>query len=172
LHGDSSFALALGNDVFACLHWAPFLFLATRELTQRAQKLQAVKPYVGVWKSAFGSVMNEENMHTVPRFGHGRLSDGHLKGYSAPACMQCGTPFTISHVVTWRLKARTVKQEEAATARQRHIKHVSAVTNQNATTEELPEAVSSMWSAPRLYSEDQREKSESSFQLAIMASRG
>jgi hypothetical protein len=52
------------------------------------------------------------------------------------------------------------------------MKHVSAAMNQNATTEELSEAVSSVLSAPRLYSEDQREKSESSFQLAIMASRG
>jgi hypothetical protein len=59
LHGDSSFGLALGNDVFACLYRAPSLFLATRELTQSANKLQAVKPYVGVWKSSFVPVVND-----------------------------------------------------------------------------------------------------------------
>jgi hypothetical protein len=49
------------------------------------------------------------------------------------------------------LKAGILKLEEAPIATQRRGKH-SAATNQHATTEELLEAVFSMWSAPRLYS--------------------
>jgi hypothetical protein len=51
-----------------------------------------------------------------------------------------------------------MEQEEAAIARQRRGKHVSAATNQHATIEGVLEAVFSVWSVPRLYSEDQREK--------------
>jgi hypothetical protein len=41
---------------------------------------------------------------------------------------------------------------------ERSGKHVSAATNQHATKEELLEAVFSIRSVPRIYSEDQREK--------------
>jgi hypothetical protein len=42
-------------------------------------------------------------------------------------------------------------------ARQRHGKHVSAVTNNHATTEDLLEAVFSMLSVPWLYEDNQLE---------------
>jgi hypothetical protein len=58
--------------------------------------------------------------------------------------------------VTRGLKAGTVKQEEVATATQWHGKHVSTAMNQKATIEELLEVVFSVWSALRLYSEDQQ----------------
>jgi hypothetical protein len=48
--------------------------------------------------------------------------------------------------------------KEAAIARQQRGKHISATTNQHETVEELFESVFSVWSAPRLYSEDQWEK--------------
>jgi hypothetical protein len=38
-----------------------------------------------------------------------------------------------------------VEQEEAAIGRQRRGEHISAATNQHATTEELLEAVFSVW---------------------------
>jgi hypothetical protein len=50
-----------------------------------------------------------------------------------------------------------VEKEEAAIARKRCGKNGPAATNQHATIEELFEAVFSVWYAPRLYSEDQRE---------------
>jgi hypothetical protein len=51
-----------------------------------------------------------------------------------------------------------VEQEEAVIARERRGKHVFAATNKHATIEEQLEVVFSMWFAPRLYSEGQREK--------------
>jgi hypothetical protein len=54
------------------------------------------------------------------------------------------------YIVTWWLKVETVEQEEGAIARQRRGKHIFAATNQHATTEELLEAVFSVWIAPRL----------------------
>jgi hypothetical protein len=51
-----------------------------------------------------------------------------------------------------------VEQEEVAIARQRSSKRVSAAMNQHTTIEELLEGVFSVWSAPKLYNEDQREK--------------
>jgi hypothetical protein len=45
---------------------------------------------------------------------------------------------------------------ELVIARQRHSKHVSAAMNQYATTKEMLEVVFSVWSAPRLYNEDQQ----------------
>jgi truncated hemoglobin YjbI len=51
-----------------------------------------------------------------------------------------------------------VGQVEAAIARHRRCEHVFAVKNQHTKTEEILEAVFSVWSAPRLYSKDQREK--------------
>jgi hypothetical protein len=53
--------------------------------------------------------------------------------------------------VTCGLKAGIVEQGEVATARQRHDKHVSTAMNQQATTEELLEAVFSVWSSLRLH---------------------
>jgi hypothetical protein len=49
-------------------------------------------------------------------------------------------------------------KKEAAVAMQLRGKHISAATNQHATTEELLEVVSTMWSMPRLYNEEQRGK--------------
>jgi hypothetical protein len=43
-----------------------------------------------------------------------------------------------------------VEQEEAAIAMQQHSEHVSAAMNQHTTTEELLEAVFSVWSMLRL----------------------
>jgi hypothetical protein len=60
--------------------------------------------------------------------------------------------------VTCGLKAGTVKQEEVAIATQWHDKHVSTAMNQQATIEELLEVVFSVWSALRLYGEDQQQK--------------
>jgi hypothetical protein len=60
--------------------------------------------------------------------------------------------------VTCGLKAGTVKQEEAAIATQWHGKHVSTAMNLQATIKELLEVVFSVWSALRLYSEDQQQK--------------
>jgi hypothetical protein len=50
-----------------------------------------------------------------------------------------------------------VEREEAAIARQRRCKHISAANIQHAIVDELLEAVFSVRSVPRLYSEDQRE---------------
>jgi hypothetical protein len=49
------------------------------------------------------------------------------------------------------MKAGILEQEEAAIARQRQGKHVSAAMNQHTTIEELLKVVFSVWSAPRLY---------------------
>jgi hypothetical protein len=57
--------------------------------------------------------------------------------------------------VAWRLKARIVEWEETATARQQLGKQAPPAMNKQATTEELLEAVFSMQSVPRPYSEDQ-----------------
>lgn len=54
-----------------------------------------------------------------------------------------------------RLKAGIMERVEALIARRRHGKHVSALTDTDETTEG---AVFHVWSAPRLYSEGQREK--------------
>jgi hypothetical protein len=51
-----------------------------------------------------------------------------------------------------------VEQEGVVIARQQHGKHVSAAKNQHSTIEELLEVVFSVWSVPRLYSEDQWNK--------------
>jgi hypothetical protein len=72
------------------------------------------------------------------------------------------------HTVTQWPKAGIAEQEDAATDRQRHHKHISAETNRHATKEELLGVVFSVWFTPRLYTEDQREKlisrkSESAF---------
>jgi hypothetical protein len=50
------------------------------------------------------------------------------------------------------------EQIDEDNARQRPGKHMSAATNKHATTEELWRAVFSVWSVPRLYNEDKREK--------------
>jgi hypothetical protein len=60
--------------------------------------------------------------------------------------------------VTSRLKAGIVEQEEADIARQRLGKHISAANNQQAKIQELLEAMFSVWSAPKLYSEYQLEE--------------
>jgi hypothetical protein len=52
-----------------------------------------------------------------------------------------------------------VEQKEAAVAKQRCGKQISAATNKDATIEELLEAVFSMRFVLRLYVEDQRENS-------------
>jgi hypothetical protein len=57
-------------------------------------------------------------------------------------------------IATRRVKAVIVPQEEAAIIRQRRGKHVSAAANQNATIEELLEAVFSVRSAPGIYSDE------------------
>jgi hypothetical protein len=51
-----------------------------------------------------------------------------------------------------------VEEEEAAVARQCRSKHVSAATNKYATTDELLGVAFSVWSMPRLYNQDLREK--------------
>jgi hypothetical protein len=51
-----------------------------------------------------------------------------------------------------------MEKEEVATATQRYDKHISAANNQHATIKKLPKAAFSSWFAPKLYSEDQREK--------------
>jgi hypothetical protein len=51
-----------------------------------------------------------------------------------------------------------VEQEEAAIARHRNSKHVSAATNQHGTVDELLDAVFLMRLAPSLRKWDQREK--------------
>jgi hypothetical protein len=60
--------------------------------------------------------------------------------------------------VAWRLKVGIFEQEKAAIARQRCRKQASAATNRHGTIEELLEAVFSMMSVTRLYSEDQQEE--------------
>jgi hypothetical protein len=55
------------------------------------------------------------------------------------------------------MKARLADPENTSIARARHGKHVCAVTNNHATTDELFKAVFSMRSVPRLYEENQRE---------------
>jgi hypothetical protein len=60
--------------------------------------------------------------------------------------------------VTRQLKDGIAEQEEMAIAMQWHIKHLSTVTSQHMRTDELVEAVFSMWSATRLYGNNQQEK--------------
>jgi hypothetical protein len=55
------------------------------------------------------------------------------------------------YIVTWRMKAGIAHSEKTSITKQRHGKHVSAVTNNHATKEELLEAVVSIRSVPRLY---------------------
>jgi hypothetical protein len=59
------------------------------------------------------------------------------------------------------MKAEIADPEKTSTARQRRGKHVSVVTNNYATTEELLEAVFSVRSMLRLYTENQLEFSVS-----------
>jgi hypothetical protein len=63
------------------------------------------------------------------------------------------------HTVACLLKSRIVKPAETTVARERLCKHACchtmAVTDMHATTEELLEAVFSLWSVPRLYNEGQ-----------------
>jgi hypothetical protein len=66
--------------------------------------------------------------------------------------------------MTSRLKAETVERVEAVTDRQQHSKHFSAATDNDETTED---AVFYVWSAPRLYSEDYREKLVGSRELQV-----
>jgi hypothetical protein len=60
--------------------------------------------------------------------------------------------------VTQWLKAGILERIDAAIARQRCSKYVSAATNQHTIAEELLEAVSSVQSTPSLYSEKQLKK--------------
>jgi hypothetical protein len=69
--------------------------------------------------------------------------------------------FQLSNIVTRQLKTRIGEGVEVVIARQQSGKHVSTVINQNTTTEELLEVVFSVWYMPKLYSEDQHEKSVS-----------
>jgi hypothetical protein len=57
----------------------------------------------------------------------------------------------LKYIVTWQLKVGAVEQDQAAGTRQRRGKHVSAVTNQHATVDEVLEVVFYMWSVPRPY---------------------
>jgi hypothetical protein len=59
-------------------------------------------------------------------------------------------------IVTWRLKAGVVEQEETAVCRQRRGKHVSRATNQHTTIKEMLDAMFSMRPLSRLYSENQQ----------------
>jgi hypothetical protein len=63
------------------------------------------------------------------------------------------------NIVTWWLKTRIVEQEQRPIARQWRSKSISAAMNKHKTIEELLEAVSSVWSVPRLYNEGQGEES-------------
>jgi hypothetical protein len=56
------------------------------------------------------------------------------------------------------LEAVLICRTEHATHRQQHHKHISAAMNQHATIKELLEAVVSVWSASRLYNEDQQQQ--------------
>jgi hypothetical protein len=58
------------------------------------------------------------------------------------------------------MKAGIADPEKTSISKQRHGKHVSAVTNNNATTEGLLEAVFFMRSMLMLYKENQLEFSE------------
>jgi hypothetical protein len=55
------------------------------------------------------------------------------------------------------MKAGVAAPENTSITRERNSKHVSAVTNNHAKTEELLEAVFSMLSVPRLYKKNQWE---------------
>jgi hypothetical protein len=55
------------------------------------------------------------------------------------------------------MKAAIADPKKTSIARQWHSKHISAVRNNHATTEESLEAVFSMRSVPRLYKENQQE---------------
>jgi hypothetical protein len=52
--------------------------------------------------------------------------------------------------MTQQMKARIVDPEKLSIARQQYSKHVSAVTNNHTTTEELLEVMFSMRPMPRL----------------------
>jgi hypothetical protein len=62
------------------------------------------------------------------------------------------------NIVTWHLKGGIVEPEQMAAVRLCLSKHMSAAMDMPATIEELLEAVFSMQSMPRLYSEGHREK--------------
>jgi hypothetical protein len=57
------------------------------------------------------------------------------------------------HIVSWRMKVGIADPEKISIDRQRHGKHISAVTNNHAT-EELLKAVFSKRSVPRLLTEN------------------
>jgi hypothetical protein len=63
--------------------------------------------------------------------------------------------------VTCHLKGGIVEPEETAVARQRLDKHLAAAVDMHAAIEELLEAVFSVWSVLKLYSEGHQEKSVS-----------
>lgn len=62
------------------------------------------------------------------------------------------------HIVTWRQKAGLVSRIDAATAMEQGRKHVSTAKNKHITMEEPLNAVFSIWSMSRLYSENHWEK--------------
>jgi hypothetical protein len=61
------------------------------------------------------------------------------------------------YIVVWQLKAGTVEQIDAASARQRLNKHAPAAMHMHATIE-LLEVVFSMKAVPKLYNKDQQGK--------------
>jgi hypothetical protein len=59
--------------------------------------------------------------------------------------------------VTWHPKVGIMEPEEMVFARQQLNKLMSTVTDTHAAIEELLEIMFSVWSLPRLYSEDTQE---------------
>jgi hypothetical protein len=72
--------------------------------------------------------------------------------------------------VALRLKAGIMERVQTVIARQRHGKDVSASTDTDETTDD---AVFHVWSAPKLYSEDQHEELVGSrrLRLAVVSSK-
>lgn len=63
--------------------------------------------------------------------------------------------------MTQQLTARTVELEEVAFAKHRGGKHISTATDGDVKIEEPLEVMFSLWSIPRLYTEDQEQASQS-----------
>jgi hypothetical protein len=61
--------------------------------------------------------------------------------------------------VTQQLKARTVELEEVAIGKHQRSKNIAAAIDGDARIEEPLEVAFSLWSMPRLYTEDQQQAS-------------
>ena len=67
---------------------------------ETGNKLHAVKPTIGVWRSSSRPSRREDVILTRLRIGHSRLTHGHLlQGLDPPLCHTCNVILSIRHIL-------------------------------------------------------------------------